>query len=219
LRRRIRPGATLPRTAYGSAPEHRAAAAPDAGTSHLSVMDEDGNAVACTTTINTAFGALLVAGETGIILNNQMDDFAAQPGVPNAYGLVGTAANAVAAGKRPLSSMSPTIVTARGRPVLAVGGSGGPFIISGTLQVVLNVLDFGLDARAATAAPRLHDQWMPPVLAVERDLAPSTREALAASGHNVKEVPAMGAVQIVRRHAGVFEGASDPRKGGEALGW
>ncbi len=219
LRRRIRPAATLPRSAYGSGTEHRAAAVPDAGTSHLSVMDEDGNAVACTTTINTAFGALLVAGETGIILNNEMDDFVAQPGKPNAYGLVGGAANAVAPRKRPLSSMSPTIVTTRGRPVLAVGGSGGPFIISGTLQVLLNVLEFGLDGRAAVAAPRLHDQWMPPVLAVERDLAASTRNALAAYGHNVKEVPSMGAVQIVRRHAGVLEGASDPRKGGEALGW
>jgi gamma-glutamyltranspeptidase/glutathione hydrolase len=219
LRRRIRPAATLPRSAYGSAPEHATAAAPDAGTSHLSVMDDHGNAVACTSTINTAFGSLLVAGETGIILNNEMDDFVAQPGTPNVYGLVGGTANAIAPHKRPLSSMSPTIVTARGRPVLAVGASGGPFIISGTLQVLLDVLALGLDARMAVAAPRMHDQWMPPVLAVEPDLAASTRTALAARGHNVKEVPAMGAVQIVRKQAGVFEGASDPRKGGEAVGW
>ncbi len=214
LRQRINATHTLEQNAYGSA-----AATTDHGTSHLSVMDDEGNAVACTTTINTAFGSMVVAEGTGIILNNQMDDFSAQPGAANVYGLVGTEANAVAPGKRPLSSMAPMIVTRGGQPLLAVGGSGGPLILSGTLQVLLNVLDFDLDATAAVAAPRIHDQWMPPVLAVEPGVSPAIRTVLARYGHTVKEVPAMGAIQAVRMHAGVFEGASDPRKGGEAVGW
>jgi gamma-glutamyltranspeptidase/glutathione hydrolase len=219
LRSHVSASHTFDQAAYGSTPGRGLATASRGGTSHLSVMDVDGNAVACTTTINTAFGAFVVAGETGIILNNEMDDFAAQPGVPNVYGLIGTAANAVAPGKRPLSSMSPTIVTRDHQAVLALGASGGPLIISATLQVLLNVLDFDLDAAAAVAAPRIHDQWVPPVLAVEPGVPDLTRGALARYGYTVKEVPAMAAVQAVRRSAGVYEGAADPRKGGEAVGW
>jgi gamma-glutamyltranspeptidase/glutathione hydrolase len=219
LRQRISATRTLDHDAYGTAAAGGAAAANDHGTSHLSVMDAEGNAVAVTTTINTGFGSMVVAEGTGIILNNQMDDFSAQPGVPNVYGLVGTEVNAIAARKRPLSSMAPIIVTRQGKPVLAAGGSGGPLILSGTLQVLLNVLDFDLEATAAVAAPRIHDQWMPPVLAVEPGISPDTRAVLARYGHTVKEVPAMGAIQAVRLHAGVFEGASDPRKGGAAVGW
>ena len=218
LRQRIDASRTLEPNAYGSS-ALAAAPASDHGTSHLSVMDADGNAVACTTTINTGFGSMVVAEGTGIVLNNEMDDFAAQPGVPNVYGLVGAAANAIAPHKRPLSSMAPVIVTHGTYPVLALGGSGGPLILSGTLQVLLNVLDFHLDATAAVAAPRIHDQWMPPVLVVEPGVPTATREALVGSGHAVKEVPAMGAIQVVRRDAGVFEGTADPRKGGEAVGW
>jgi gamma-glutamyltranspeptidase/glutathione hydrolase len=218
LRQRISATHTLEANAYGSAGAG-GAAADDHGTSHLSVMDEAGNAVACTTTINTSFGAMVVAEDTGIILNNEMDDFSAQPGTPNVYGLTGSAANAIAPGKRPLSSMAPMIAVRDGAAQLALGGSGGPLIVSGTLQVLLNVLDFGFDASAAVAAPRIHDQWMPPVLAVEPGIEPRTRAALARYGHDVKEVPMMGAVQVVRRHAGVFEGAADPRKGGDAAGW
>jgi gamma-glutamyltranspeptidase/glutathione hydrolase len=218
LRQRIDAMRTLEQGAYGSSALH-AAPTGDHGTSHLSVMDADGNAVACTTTINTGFGSMVVAEGTGIVLNNEMDDFAAQPGVPNVYGLVGAAANAIAPHKRPLSSMAPIIVTHDAEPVLALGGSGGPLILSGTLQVLLNVLDFHLDATAAVAAPRIHDQWMPPVLVVEPGVPAPARDALAGYGHTVKEVPAMGAIQTVRRDAGVFEGASDPRKGGEAAGW
>jgi gamma-glutamyltranspeptidase/glutathione hydrolase len=139
--------------------------------------------------------------------------------VPNIYGLVGAEANAIAPQKRPLSSMAPLIATRDGRPVLALGGSGGPLILSGTLQVLLNVLDFGFDARSAVAASRIHDQWVPPVLAVEPGVPASSAALLARYGHTVKEMPAMGAIQAVRTEAGVFEGASDPRKGGEAVGW
>ncbi|HXQ20718.1 MAG TPA: gamma-glutamyltransferase [Candidatus Acidoferrales bacterium] len=219
LRARIRASMTLDHDAYGSAGASGVTAARDGGTSHLSVMDADGNAVACTTTINTGFGSKVVVGDTGVILNNEMDDFSAQASAPNVYGLIGAAANAIAPRKRPLSSMTPTIVTRGGEPILALGGSGGPLIISATLQVLLNVLDFGLDATAAVAAPRIHDQWVPPVLAVEPGVPDLARAALARYGYSVKEVPAMAAVQVVRQDAGIFEGAADPRKGGEAVGW
>jgi gamma-glutamyltranspeptidase/glutathione hydrolase len=219
LRRRISATRTLDPGAYGSRIGGRRAAAADAGTSHFSVMDAAGNAVACTTTINTAFGSMVVAGETGIILNNEMDDFSAQPGVPNVYGLIGNDANAIAPGKRPLSSMTPTIVTRGGQAVLALGGSGGPLIISATTEVLLGVLEFDLDAAAAVAAPRFHDQWRPAVLALEPEIWDTARQALARYGYVVKEITGMGAVQAVKRSAGVFEGASDPRKGGEASGW
>lgn len=219
LRQRIRASGVLEQSAYGSPAATAPVPASDHGTSHFSVMDAAGNAVACTNTINTAFGAMLVAQDTGIILNNEMDDFSAQPGVPNVYGLIGTEANAIAPRKRPLSSMAPIIVTRDGQAVLALGGSGGPLILSGVLQVLLDVLDFGLDARAAVAAPRIHDQWVPPVLAVEPGIPVVTRDRLERLGHTVKEIPAIGAVQVVRRDADVFEGAADPRKGGEAVGW
>lgn len=218
LRRRISATRTFDQRAYGTQPS-ATHARDDQGTSHLSVMDKDGNAVACTTTINTSFGAVLAAGETGILLNNEMDDFAAQPGVANAYGLIGSTANAIAPGKRPLSSMSPTLVLKSGVPILSLGGSGGPFIITGTLQVLLNVLTFGDDAATAVAAPRLHHQWEPPVLLVEPKVSATLRQALARTGHAVKEVSSMAAIQAVRRDGGLFEGAADPRKGGAAVGW
>lgn len=213
-RARISAVTTFPRDFYGA---H--APSPDAGTSHLSVVDADGNAVACTTTVNTAFGSLVLAARSGVILNNEMDDFAAQPGMPNSYGLIGAAANAVAPGKRPLSSMTPTIVLDQGRPLLIVGASGGPMIITATLQTLLNVVDYGLDAEAAVAAPRVHHQWVPEVLVTEPGIAPATREALARRGHQLREAPALGAVQAVRVSGGSYDGAADPRKGGTASGW
>jgi len=195
------------------------AAAPDSGTSHLSVIDADGNAVSCTTTINTAFGSMVVAPQSGVILNNEMDDFAAQPGVPNVFGLIGAEANAVAADKRPLSSMAPTIVLDHGRPELIVGASGGPVIITATLQTLLNAIVFGYDAAGAVAAPRIHHQWVPDVLAVEPGIAPLTREALARLGHRQREVPELAAVQAILVTPAGYDGASDPRKGGEAMAW
>lgn len=219
IRRRISAEATLPPGAYGSTPGTTVQGVEDNGTSHLSVMDSSGNAVACTTTINTAFGAMLVAGETGVLLNNEMDDFSAQPGVPNVYGLVGAEANAIAPGKRPLSSMSPTVVLQGDLAVASVGASGGPLIISATLQTLLNSLVFGLDAGDAVAAPRIHHQWMPPVLAVETGVDATLRRKLEKRGQTVKEVGAMAAAQLTRRTADGFEGASDPRKGGEAAAW
>jgi gamma-glutamyltranspeptidase/glutathione hydrolase len=155
----------------------------DHGTSHLSIVDGAGNAVACTTSINTAFGSMVVGGDTGIILNDTMDDFSAQPGVPNVFRLIGSEANAIAPGKRPLSSMSPTIVTRGGQVAAVAGGSGGPLIITGTLQTLLNALVFGQDAMQAVSAARLHHQWTPPVLMVEPGIDGGTRQALVGLGH------------------------------------
>jgi gamma-glutamyltranspeptidase/glutathione hydrolase len=198
----------------------RRVVADDHGTSHLSVVDGRGNAVACTTSINTAFGSMVVAGDTGIILNDTMDDFSAQPGTPNVFGLIGSEANAIAPGKRPLSSMSPTIVTRGGAVAAVAGGSGGPLIITGTLQALLNALIFGDDAEAAVSAPRLHHQWMPPVLLVESGIGAGTRGALTRLGYRIADLPAAASVQLVLRAPdGTLDGASDPRKGGKAAGW
>ncbi len=209
LRQRIVPDATLPQDRYGTAP--------DAGTTHLSVIDGQGMAVACTTTINTAFGAMLVAGSTGIILNNEMDDFASAPGVPNSFGLIGGEANAIAPGKRPLSSMTPIIVRAEGRPRLVAGGSGGPLIISATLQTLLGVLDFGLDPAAAVAAPRIHQQWAPPALITETDLDPADRRRPDGARARRPPPPVRGRRADRRRRAtGTLIAAADQRKQGGA---
>jgi gamma-glutamyltranspeptidase/glutathione hydrolase len=157
-----------------------------------------------------------MAPGTGILLNDEMDDFAVAPGVPNAYGLVGTAANAVAPGKRPQSSMTPTIVLRDNRPELAVGASGGPFIISGVLQVVLGVVVAGRDLPAAVAAPRIHDQGVPPVVLVEPSVPEAERARLARSQcHTVRVMAELGAVSAAGLTAdGVPQAAGDPRKDG-----
>jgi gamma-glutamyltranspeptidase/glutathione hydrolase len=190
---------------------------PDAGTAHVSVLDDAGNAAAITTTINTPFGAGVAVPGTGIILNNQMDDFAIAPEVPNAFGLTGGDANAVAPGKRPQSSMSPTIVLRDGRPELVVGGSGGPTIISATLQVLLGVVVFGRDPASAVAAPRIHDQGMPALLVVEPGVDQVARAALARVGHHLVEQPRIGAVAAVGLGRLGLAAAGDARKDGGAV--
>ena len=179
--------------------------------------------MACTTSVNTAFGSLVVVPDRGVILNNTMDDFSLRPGVPNVYGLVGSEANAIAAGKRPLSSMSPTIVLDGATPRLVVGASGGPRIISATLQVVLDVLDFGFDVERAVAAPRIHHQWLPDRLGVEPDIADGVRASLARRGHRITRLvhgAAVQAVEMLRTKEGrVVRAASDPRKGGVAAAY
>ncbi len=190
----------------------------DAGTANVSVVDGEGNAVALTTTINTSFGAGVMAAGTGVVLNNEMDDFAVAPGVANVYGLVGTKANAIAPGKRPQSSMSPTIVLDGTRPELVAGGSGGPFIISGVLQVVLGVVAFRRDLEAAVTAPRIHDQGTPAALLVEPTLPAATRDALASFCHPIKVFPGIGAVSAAGLAAGgTPRAAGDPRKDGGAV--
>ena len=206
--------ATAPPDSYGlkSGP---AAPPRDHGTSHLCVADGDGDVVALTTTINLGFGAKLSAA--GILLNDQMDDFAAQPGAPNAFGLIGGEANSIAPGKRPLSSMSPVIVTDVSGAVLCAGGSGGPLIVSETAQSIINVVDFNLDAEAAVSSPRIHAQWVPDLLFVEPDITSDVRDGLTRRGHKVKQVPeaaGASAAQVIILRPDSLEGASDPRKGG-----
>ncbi len=190
-------------------------------TTHLSTADAEGNWVACTATINTSFGSKVVIPGTGVLLNNQMDDFSIEPGVPNAFGLVGGEANAVAPGKRPLSSMSPTILLKENEPLLSLGAAGGPTIISQTLLAILNTVDFDLDLERAIAAPRFHHQWKPNELKIETTIDPAVRAALRLLGHSLSEVEKFGACQAVGRSAKErpFAGVADPRIGGSAAGW
>jgi gamma-glutamyltranspeptidase / glutathione hydrolase len=182
-------------------------------TTHFSVVDKDGNAVSNTYTLNFLFGSGLVAEGTGILLNNEMDDFSAKPGVPNAYGLIGGDANAVEAGKRPLSSMSPTIVLKDGKTFLVTGSPGGSRIITTVLQVIMNVIDHGMNVAEASAAPRMHHQWLPDELRVEDGFSPDTLKLLEAMGHTVAVKTTMGSTQsILRRDDGALFGASDPRR-------
>lgn len=180
-------------------------------TTHYSVVDSQGNAVAVTYTLNTNFGSGIVAGSSGILLNNQMDDFSAKPGVPNVYGLIGGEANAVQAGKRPLSSMSPTIVTKDGQVFLVTGSPGGSRIITTVLQIVLNTLEFNMNIAEATNAPRIHHQWLPEEIRIEKGISPDTIRLLEKKGHKVSVKPTMGSTQsIVVTPEGLF-GAADPR--------
>lgn len=198
-------------------PEHYAPVAPakdDHGTLHISAMDDAGWAIALTTTINTSFGSHLIAPKSGIVLNNEVDDFATKKGMPNAYGLVQGEQNFVQPGKRPLSSMTPTVVLAAdGRPELVVGASGGPFIVTATYQVVRSVLADGLSVNEAVNAPRWHHQWMPNAVMAEAGV--SEVESLKSLGHDVRIVEKpFCAVQAVGRVGEGFSAASDPRKGG-----
>ena len=190
----------------------------DHGTSNFCVVDRHGDVVVVTTTINTIFGAKMMIPELGLILNNEMDDFTVAPGVPNAFKLVQASANRVVPGKRPLSSMSPVIVLKNGRPVLAAGGSGGPTIISGVLQVVLNELDFHLDPERAVALPRIHDQAAPDIVLVEAAMPAQTNAAVAQFGYRLKAVPELGAVNTIQIVPGKLSGAFDRRKGGGVAG-
>lgn len=190
-------------------------------TTHFSVADDEGNWVACTATVNTSFGSKVVIPGTGVVMNNEMDDFSVQPGVPNAFGLIGGEANAIAPGKRPLSSMSPTIVFKDGQPVIALGAAGGPRIINAVLQEIVDMVDLGMTPAEALHAPRIHQQWSPDKLMVEEKLPAALKKALARRGHKIEELKAVAVSQIVARSADgkTFIGAADPRGGGTAAGW
>ena len=190
-------------------------------TSHLTVVDADRNAASLTFTINLGFGSGVVVPGTGILLNNEMDDFAAAPNVPNAFGLVGGDANAIAPNKIPLSSMTPTIVTQNNRLRLATGSPGGSTIITTVLQIILNVLEYDMDAGAAVSAGRLHHQWLPDEVRVERSsFDAATLEQLRLRGHKIEVKPGWGNANIVVQNKdGWLEGAADPRGDGAALGY
>ncbi|MBW4673619.1 MAG: gamma-glutamyltransferase [Desmonostoc geniculatum HA4340-LM1] len=190
-------------------------------TSHLTVVDEQRNAVSLTFTINLSFGAGVVTPGTGIILNNEMDDFAAAPGVPNAFGLIGNDANSIAPRKTPLSSMTPTIVTENNRFRMAAGAPGGSTIITQVLQVILNVLEYNMDVGAAVSVPRIHHQWLPDELRVESwGLDALTLEDLRRRGHKIKQTAPWGNSNAIAVTAdGTLEGAADPRSEGSPRGW
>ncbi|MBC6952837.1 MAG: gamma-glutamyltransferase [Leptolyngbya sp. PLA2] len=219
---------TRPSHAYGTreAKDDAPAAPPpdDAGTSHLCAVDQWGGAVACTETINLSFGSRITVEAWGICLNNEMDDFTARPGEPNAFGLRQSARNAPAPGKRPLSSMSPTIVLdAEGRVEAVAGAAGGPRIITATAQCLLNALVRGLDAGHAVAAPRLHHQWLPDRLLYETSGAADSEHnaligALAARGHDVERTGGIGVAQLIVRTSEGWHAACDPRHGGRPAG-
>ena len=189
-------------------------------TTHLTAVDAAGNWVALTQTINTSYGSKVIVPGTGVVLNNQMDDFAIAPGTPNAFGLVGAEANAVAPGKRPLSSMSPTIVLENDRPVLTIGAAGGPTIITQVVQGLVRSLDLGLPLDQAIGEPRIHHQWSPDEVRVEKQLSENLAAALQQRGHTLKTIEKMGVSQGIRFDPATktFFGVHDPRVPGKAAG-
>jgi gamma-glutamyltranspeptidase/glutathione hydrolase len=213
LARQIDLGRTQPPETYG-----RLVTPDDGGTSHFSILDARGNAVACTETINTHFGSYVVEPKFGIVLNNEMDDFTSLPGVPNAFGLIQSEANAIEPGKRPLSSMTPTIMIRDGRAEFVLGASGGPRIITATIQVLLNMAQFKMSPREAVDAPRIHHQWMPDALEVETDSLASPE--LKGMGHKLRLHREGAVVQAASRDSsGRLRAASDHRKEGRAAGY
>ena len=200
-------------------------------TTHFSIVDKDGNAVAVTYTLNDWFGAAVTAAGTGVLLNNEMDDFTIKVGVPNMYGLVQGEANAIAPGKRPLSSMSPTIVSQNGKPVMVVGTPGGSRIITSVTHTILNVIDYGMNVQEAVDAPRFHQQWLPDLTNVDSfGISPDTRQILLGMGHQfgaaqpgghlaaiLVGAPSLGGKPVANNR---FYGANDPRRNtGLALGY
>jgi gamma-glutamyltranspeptidase / glutathione hydrolase len=213
------PNRTHAPEAYGS----RVPPPDDSGTSHFSVVDRQGNAVACTETINLTFGSKLPVAGFGFCLNDQLDDFTARPGVPNAFGLTQSERNLPAPGKRPLSSMSPTIVLdGSGEVAVVAGAAGGPRIITSTLEIVLEVLLSDSSAAEAMGAARFHHQWSPDVLYMEGEwfeMKPEVVERLKAMGHTVKRTGGIAAANLIRRGGKGWDASGDPRKGGIPAGY
>jgi gamma-glutamyltranspeptidase/glutathione hydrolase len=189
-------------------------------TTHLSIVDSEGNAVSITTTLNTNFGSKVVVSGAGFFLNNEMDDFSAKPGVPNFYGLVGNEANAIQPQKRMLSSMTPTIIEKGGELFMVVGSPGGSTIITSVLQVFLNVAEYGMTVEEAVNAKRFHHQWLPDQIFVEEGFDENTVTALEKLGHKIETRSGIGKVEaIVRKADGTLEGAADIRGDDTALGY
>lgn len=220
IRSEIRPDRAVPSArvsaGLGPLPEHQQ-------TTHYSIVDRWGNAVAVTYTINDSFGSDLIAGDTGFLLNDEMDDFTVKAGAPNLYGLVQGAQNAVQGGKRPLSSMAPTIVTKNGALFLVAGSPGGSHIITITLGVLQNVIDYGMNVQAAVDAPRIHHQWLPDEIQVEPGAVDSAeRASLQTMGYRLKEYPPWGSAQAILidpKTDALFGGSDHRRASGAALGY
>lgn len=188
-------------------------------TTHFSIIDAAGNAVALTYTINGSYGCGVAVPRLGFLLNNEMDDFAAKPGAPNMFGLVQGEANAVAPRKRPLSSMTPTIVTRGGKLYMTIGAPGGGRIITGVTQAIANVLDFGMNIQEAIDAPRFHHQWQPDRLQLERGFSPDTVALLKAKGHEIAPIANVAVVEAILVAEGWLQGATDGRGHGKAAGY
>lgn len=190
-------------------------------TTHFSIVDEEGNAVAVTTTINGSYGSQVVVAGAGFLLNNEMDDFSVKPGVPNMFGLTGGEANAIEPGKRMLSSMTPTILEKDGQLFMVVGTPGGSTIMTSVFQTILNVVDFGMDMQEAVSAPRFHHQWLPDEVVTEKDaISKPVRHALTTTGYKLVSRRAIGRVDaILVRPNGTLQGGADPRGDDVALGY
>ncbi len=190
-------------------------------TTHYCVADRDGNLVSLTYTLNTSYGSKLVVDSAGFLLNNEMDDFAVKAGVANTYGLTGNAANAIAPGKRMLSSMAPTMVFLRERPLMVLGSPGGSRIITTVAQTIINISRLGLSSAEAVAHPRIHHQWLPDTLYMEMNgYDINTKQALIAKGHFIKEIAPFGELNLIYiEPSGLMQGIADPRRGGSAAGY
>jgi gamma-glutamyltranspeptidase/glutathione hydrolase len=189
-------------------------------TTHLSVIDKDGNAVAVTTTLNNSYGSRTVVGGAGFFLNDEMDDFSIKPGVPNMYGAIGGEANAIQPGKRMLSSMTPTIVLKDNYPYLVVGTPGGTTIPTSVFQTIVNILEFGLNTEDAVYKPKFHHQWLPDTLNVEKGFSPEVVAALKQKGYAVVERGGIGRTEVIRVLPGKkFEAVADRRGDDDAEGW
>jgi len=183
-------------------------------TTHFSVMDQFGNAVSNTYTLNFSYGSGIMIPGTGMLMNNEMDDFSSKPGVPNGYGLLGSEANSIQANKRPLSSMTPTIIFKDDKPYLVLGSPGGSRIITTVLQVALNVMEHKMNVAQAVNSPRIHHQWLPEVLMMEKGFGPDTEKILKEKGYNLYPSSTMGSVQAIIKEGEYFYGAADPRRPG-----
>lgn len=188
-------------------------------TTHLSVIDPEGNAVSVTTTLNGGYGSKTVVGGAGFLLNNEMDDFSVKPGVPNMYGALGTEANAISPGKRMLSSMTPTIVLKRNKPFMVVGTPGGTTIPTSLYQSIVNVLDFGLSAYDAVNKPKFHHQWKPDVVFVEKDFPEATTEALTKMGYKIQKRGGIGRTELILIKGKKIEAVGDKRGDDAAAGY
>jgi gamma-glutamyltranspeptidase / glutathione hydrolase len=210
LAKKIRLDVAAPSVSFG-VPEDATSNLFDKHTTHIATADKEGNWVAITTTLNTSFGSKVVVPGTGVLLNNQMDDFAVQPGVPNAFGLIGEIANSVAPGKRPLSSMTPTFVAKDGQPVLTLGAAGGPTIINQVMQVLVRHLALEQSLDDALAGYRVHHQWQPNKLFVEDRVPLDVQQSLIAKGHELQSIGSFGGTQAIGLENGEFKPVTEPR--------
>ena len=218
IRKKIKVFAATPSTELNMTPAHEGM-----NTTHYSIVDKAGNAVAVTYTLNSFFGAQEIAGNTGFFLNNEMDDFTAKPGAPNQFGLIQGENNKIEPGKRPLSAMAPTIVMRNHQPVMVIGSPGGPRIITATLLAMLNVIDFGMTIQQAVDAPRYHHQWLPDVIDIEAGMFPvDTMRELNRMGYSFANVNAYGAVEAIYidpESRKIYGGSDKRRPAGAALGY